>query len=1267
MNLKYLNTLPFFVIISIYNTSCASQKDCAVSLENNSTQSDNNNSISENNSTDINITQILKSLYLSGVAVDGELKGATVQISDKNISTNINGEWNISLYDLTNNLITSDGNFTGTTIIVSGGIDSGTGEAFEGELRAFAEPMKLESNLSKYLAVTPISTLLSAMINNGTSYNDAKIKISKILDINESDLYKNPIEMSNSKDIKEQERGLKIIKDGLIIQKFVESFNKFIPNDSEDKNLNSQFFKIFEAIGTNISTENDIYTYLNNNSDMIVENIAKKFDQNSSEELKLVAEISKSTAMMINEMDNNLLLAGGDGWRAVETISLKVEDEISKFKKTDINFSEMQNSINGLIIFGGVDRIASDMKSADYNLTSSQKMPSTFYSSFLDSDILKDGNNIYREFESIGLDQNEIFKIATDRYKIDKDSNFEMSISNISDKNLSANITTNWNNFDSKITDKIKPPKDKDNDNKTDPEYKPPLIAPKVFIVSSKTLGTTQDVFEFKAQSDNPSTCYSWFINDIFYSHDANITKKFIAGKHKINLIGSIKDLNNSNSIYINVSEYIYPQTSNNGEQNITQILKSLYLSGVAIDGALSGSNVTIGNKNTITDMLGNWKIEFKENEKPITNIEVSVSGGIDQSTGESFEGQLKTITNPDNLSENKNSTDNIPVTPLTTIFSAMVDSGMSLENAKTSLSISLGLDIATLDSNPIDLLNSDDPAQQEKGAEAIKNALMIQKVAETMTKSITGDSSDTNLKNSIFSSIISGISSMFSTDSNSTIGDILKNSDKIAEESAEKIKENNSSVDINLMEKLKTAGEISQSIVTMIQQIDTKTLNSDQALENISKATEIATSKIETQVSELSKPEANIASIKENSLKVSNALIMLGGISEISQKIETASTLSEQNIDASDFSAFLSDEVINANANLYQQFKDLNLDSSQILNIANSLNNNSDINISEIIKNETNITITADNLSQISSKVNSTNAVIEKAIPIPPVITLSSILVSAKVGETILFNAISDKSDTKFSWYINNILVTAENNKLDYQFSSIGTYKVKVVGYYFGLSSKSNELEIVISQADDKDYLSIGNTIHIGSINQFETDKNLSNKNFGTFSVENANSKDLALVRPEVINSLFYINIPIENGSNQTTLENGDSGLFKVTLSLEYNSTNKYSVETKNIAMKYLNNEFSITKSSESSIIVQNEIKAFDSTKLYISNNNLVVKLSDYLNNSVLIDGNYTVQLKLESSLISENNITINGNIAIVKKSGGYEAPPSTPIIPIY
>ena len=138
---------------------------------------------------------------------------------------------------------------------------------------------------------------------------------------------------------------------------------------------------------------------------MIVENIAKKFDQNSSEELKLVAEISKSTAMMINEMDNNLLLAGGDGWRAVETISLKVEDEISKFKKADINFSEMQNSINGLIIFGGVNRIASYMKSADYNLTSSQKMPSTFYSSFLDSDILKDGNNIYREFESIGLDQ----------------------------------------------------------------------------------------------------------------------------------------------------------------------------------------------------------------------------------------------------------------------------------------------------------------------------------------------------------------------------------------------------------------------------------------------------------------------------------------------------------------------------------------------------------------------------------------------------------------------------------------------------------------------------------------------------------------------------------------------------------------------------------------------------------------------------------------------------------------------------------------------
>ncbi len=1244
---KYLSSLISFVFASIFYNGCSSKEDCSAN-DGNSSNINNDINNSENNSSnnnEENLTQVLKSLYLSGVAVDGLIQSANVQIGNKTTMTNSAGEWNITIEVLNYDL---DYNFSGETILISGGIDSGTGEIFEGELRAFIEPVTLnyKNPHSKYLAITPISTLVSAMVDSGINFSDAKTKISKSLNINEDYLLKNPISMANSNDLNEREIGAKIIKDGLTVQKFVESMNSSLPED--------QFFMLFKAVGKNISGEDNLSDLLINKSDFIADEVAKSINKPELfDRLKAVGEISKSTVLMINEMDSNLLINGGDGWKAVESATLKIEDEIKKFKDFNSSFSDINQSAleiaNGLIVFGGIDRIALEMKSADLNLSDLERKPSNFSTKFLDSDILKDGGKLYDKFKINGFSQIDIFKLANDRYR-ETDFNLTATISSDykdrlpirPDENILTDFEDSWKLFDNRFNDKFKP---KDHDDDDENHTKPEPIAPKVFISASKLNGTTEDYLLFEAISDNPATIFSWFIDGSFYGQNLTIEKKFIEGIHNIKLIGSVADKNGSISLDINITKYIKNSTSDN---NTTQILKSLYLSGVAVDGEISGANVNVLGKKATTDSKGKWQIEVKENEIN-SNVQISVSGGIDQSTGEIFEGELKAVAKNDSFSTDQNDTNSsVPVTPLSTLVSAMVNSGSSLEDAKNNLAKSLGFDADIFDKNPVELLETGSEEDRKKGAEAIKTALMIQKMAETMTKSISTDESQNN---DIFSKIMSGIASTIA-ESNGTlnIDEVLKNSDKIAE---------NSVSDPKMQEKLKIAGASAQSIVSMINEIDTNELSKGNiSLETVSKATEIATSKIEQIISKLAKTD-DLTSVKAEAEKVTNALIMLGGVNGLSTKIvsvATSSTDDNFSIDASDFSNFLNDDVINTNANLYEKFKDLNVSSDDILKIGAGLSSGETL--------DTLSSITGDiNISSLEQDVKNTISTIDNLIPKAPKVDLASNLVSEKVGNNIKFTVSSDQQDILFKWFVNEIYIENNSSDLDYKFLTVGNHKVKVIGTSkYGLSSTSNILEIVISALDDNDSFTIGNNIHIGSKNYFETDRNLSNSKFDLFSVKNENQKSLTLVNPELAKSLFHFRIPLENKN----IEN-ETGKLKVSLMIN-DSNNSFIIETENFWIKNLNNNFSIITNSDSAFIylsideVRKEQKYIQDS-LYIENNMLVIKLSDYLSDNSLLDSNYKVNLDFNSSFDILNNTNINGEIEIKQDSANN--PLETPSAP--
>lgn len=144
---------------------------------------------------------------------------------------------------------------------------------------------------------------------------------------------------------------------------------------------------------------------------------------------------------------------------------------------------------------------------------------------------------------------------------------------------------------------------------------------------------------------------------------------------------------------------------------------------------------------------------------------------------------------------------------------------------------------------------------------------------------------------------------------------------------------------------------------------------------------------------------------------------------------------------------------------------------------------------------------------------------------------------------------------------------------------------------------------------------------------------------------------------------SLFHFRIPLENKN----VEN-ETGTFKVSLTIE-DENNSYVIETEDFWLKVLNNNFSIVTNSNSALIylsideVRKEQKYIQDL-LYIENNYLVVKLSDYLSDSILLDGNYKVKLELNSNFYIVNNNNITGEIEIEQDLS--DNPIATPPIPV-
>jgi hypothetical protein len=361
--------------------------------------------------------------------------------------------------------------------------------------------------------------------------------------------------------------------------------------------------------------------------------------------------------------------------------------------------------------------------------------------------------------------------------------------------------------------------------------------------------------------------------------------------------------------------------------------LKSLYISGVAVDGYVKGGNARLFETNSseaiksfTTGAKGGWEFEFildEDNNSLPENFFVTVVEGTDISTGEAFEGKLSraislsdfqiTVFQEDPLSENRGRPDvefsePLAITPITTIVVSTLESDDSIDVAEAEKRVakSFGISEKSVKSDPIATLDDEnaDEEDRENAAIAIKQALLIQKVAESLSKSVVNEENtsdgSTDLNSSeedvtfedVFSAVLTSVAKKIkesSENSDSTEGETL-DFEKVLEEESDSFTEEittniQTKIDTKtesakrptrdlrakmlafakMLVRLRAASRVTRKVVVLIKKINTKSISIktesgvDQ-FEVVSKATEIVTTTLETKIKEIAKIEVNVS-----------------------------------------------------------------------------------------------------------------------------------------------------------------------------------------------------------------------------------------------------------------------------------------------------------------------------------------------------------------------------------------------------------------------
>ncbi len=298
-------------------------------------------------------------------------------------------------------------------------------------------------------------------------------------------------------------------------------------------------------------------------------------------------------------------------------------------------------------------------------------------------------------------------------------------------------------------------------------------------------------------------------------------------------------------------------QSSSSSSSKATPATSSTTYKGRSIDGYLKGATVELDGHTTKTDANGSWSISIPG--KIPKNSIVTTTGGIDTSTGQPFEGKLSAIVN----------TNNTPtvVTSLTSLVVPLVQKGFTKSEALTTVATQLNVPMSAITSNPISNLSSTNPNVVTGAQKAIKQSLIVQKVAEAFAKSVVADANNTNfdkVTNAVFKYIANQLNN------NNGLKSIVANTDGIATGVAKTIEHDDKSINIkNVSEKLNASASAIKSVADTLIAVPPENITKN-SFDKTSKGIEIITAATEKKLTIISKANT-LTGIKTGGINADN------------------------------------------------------------------------------------------------------------------------------------------------------------------------------------------------------------------------------------------------------------------------------------------------------------------------------------------------------------------------------------------------------------
>jgi hypothetical protein len=521
----------------------------------------------------------------------------------------------------------------------------------------------------------------------------------------------------------------------------------------------------------------------------------------------------------------------------------------------------------------------------------------------------------------------------------------------------------------------------------------------------------------------------------------------------------------------------------------------------------VKGAKVKVGNKTAETNGTGGWIIEFEENDTVPEDGEVEVSGGVDISTGEAYEGVLRTVFDREDIKEK---IEPIPVTPLTNLVAAKVKmKSISKREAEQEIAKYLGVSEDALRKDTIKVLNSGSDVEKIEASYLIQQALIIQKSAEAIAKSI--DEFEFEV---VFSAVVKTISEDVERDGklDLKIG-FENNSSEFAKRVVDNLGEENSTKKSILSMKLETAVSISAKVITTVEQIDMAILSKN-GLDSISKATELFTQNIEEEMVEISKMEIpeerlfeELEEMKNGAENIANSVIAMGGVEALSNEIKKFSDeamLFSQDGDEVvlylDNMSILDDEVIQKYSSMYDDFHKIGFSDEAIMKTS--------LRFSELEEKDSFVDALIQKEEEISER---------DEVPPPP------------IDEEMLFE-MRDELDDK--------MIEAD------EFMDIKTFELLNSGDIFSENPPPpepeepevtepipEESEVIEPVSSDSDYLEVS-TVQFGEASVIgETiSRDISNGEFPEAIYESYAYRDISEINTGIAKNLFTIIFPISN-----------------------------------------------------------------------------------------------------------------------------------------